>query len=128
MAALIWDGETWKLCAICGSEVEMMEESSPSMKKAPAMTVGTIRDICALGGWVRPESNSVTNKDGRSMRCGCAFRQAARVEESGGVAVYPSTSGQTPSYRLEYRVAARQNVPAHITARKTAFPKTPIFR
>src|SRR6266566_944284 len=63
IAALIWGGETWKLAAICGSEVEMMEESSPSMKKAPAMTIGTISDICAAGGSVRPESNSVTNED-----------------------------------------------------------------
>src|SRR6266550_4386786 len=77
MAALIWGGETWKLAAICGSEVEMMEESRPSMKKAPAMTVGTIRDICAAGGSVRPESNSVTNKDARSMRRLSALRQAA---------------------------------------------------
>src|SRR6185312_1198673 len=50
IAALICDGDTWKLAAIWGSEVEMMEESSPSMKKAPAMTVGTIREICAAGG------------------------------------------------------------------------------
>src|SRR5882672_1027240 len=93
MAALIWDGETWKLCAICGSEVEMMDESSPSMKKAPAMTVGTIRDICALGGSVRPESNSVTNKDRRSMRRGCAFRQAAQRMETALVAICPLTTG-----------------------------------
>jgi len=49
IAALICEGETEKLCAICGSEVEMIEESSPSIKKAPATTTGTIREPNALG-------------------------------------------------------------------------------
>jgi hypothetical protein len=44
MAALICGGETPKLVAICGREVEMIEESSPSMKNAPATTKGTIRE------------------------------------------------------------------------------------
>src|SRR3954468_1306478 len=35
IAALICGGDTPKLVAICGREVEMIDESSPSMKNAP---------------------------------------------------------------------------------------------
>src|SRR5256885_12939599 len=49
IAALICGGETWKLNAICGSDVEMIEESKPSMKNAPAMTVGTMGDTGSIG-------------------------------------------------------------------------------
>ena len=52
MAALICGGDTSKEAAIWGSDVEMMEESSPSMKKAPAITSGTISGsfawLCSL--------------------------------------------------------------------------------
>ena len=42
MAALICGGETPNEPAIWGSEVEMIEESSPSIKNAPATMKGTI--------------------------------------------------------------------------------------
>jgi hypothetical protein len=58
IAALICGGDTPKLVAICGSEVEMMEESSPSMKKAPATTKGTILEANALDGSGVAASNS----------------------------------------------------------------------
>src|SRR6266850_456102 len=50
MAALIAGGVTEKSPAICGKDVEMMEESRPSMKNAPATTKGTIKGSFAGGG------------------------------------------------------------------------------
>src|SRR6185295_8909335 len=50
MAALIAGGETEKSPAICGKDVEMIDESSPSMKNAPATTKGTIKGSFAGGG------------------------------------------------------------------------------
>ncbi len=50
IAALICGGETAKLSAIWGSEVEMIDELSPSMKNAPATVIGTISGTFACGG------------------------------------------------------------------------------
>ena len=80
IAALICGGETPKLVAICGSEVEMIWESSPSMKKAPATTVGTIRDARSLGGSKLIASNSVTVGDHWSMGRYRASRQATSAD------------------------------------------------
>ena len=60
IAALICGGETPKLSAIWGSEVEMIEELSPSMKNAPAMVTGTISGTFACGGSSFAPSNSAT--------------------------------------------------------------------
>ena len=62
LAALICGGETPKLSAICGSEVEMIDESSPSMKNAPAMVTGTISGTFACGGSSFTASDSATIK------------------------------------------------------------------
>ena len=58
MAALICGGETSNEAAICGSEVEIIEESSPSMKNAPATMNGTIRGNFAGGVSLFWASNS----------------------------------------------------------------------
>lgn len=78
MAALICGGETPKLAAICGSEVEMIEESRPSMKKAPATTTGTMRENGALGGSRLTACKGLTEPIGMYGTYGaCPFRRQA---------------------------------------------------
>jgi hypothetical protein len=53
-----------------------MEESSPSMKNAPAMTNGTIRDTSSTGFCGLSASNSMSNTDKGSMgEPGAAVKQ-----------------------------------------------------
>ena len=59
-AALICGGETPKLSAIWGSEVEMIDESRPSMKKAPAIVIGTISGTFACACSTFATSDSAT--------------------------------------------------------------------
>ena len=61
IAALICGGDTPKLSAIWGSEVEMIDESSPSMKKAPAIVIGTISGTfaCGVSSFVASDSATI---------------------------------------------------------------------
>jgi len=60
IAALICGGETWKLAAICGKDVEMMDESNPSMKNATATTVAAILDAFVREGGRSTGVESIT--------------------------------------------------------------------
>src|ERR1700681_1018271 len=100
MAALICGGDTEKLAAICGSEVEMIEESSPSMKNAPATTKGTMNGRFACGGSSFDASLSATiqrepEPPGQGVsRCALVYGTRVRLrqarEENGRFKICPN--------------------------------------